>query len=91
MVRLDDLDAPETVPAFAALRNLADLHCLPDYVKGYASVSGVSLALTHDTAEAWRAALGAPLFTEHPRDYCTQFKTSVLWFGIQVRLSYTDY
>lgn len=90
MVHLDDLDNPETVPAVTALHNLAVTHSLPDYVHVYPTAVAVNLVVSHDTAEQWRAALAAPPFTEHPQQYSTQYKTSVMWFGIDVRLSYTD-
>jgi hypothetical protein len=91
VIRLDDLDAPTAVPAITALGNLAALHGLPAYVKAYPTATGVHIAATHDTAPAWRAALGAPAFTEHPQTYTTRYTTETLWFGITVKLSYTDY
>lgn len=91
----DDLDAVEDLPAARALSNLAAVHQLPrlEHVYRVARHDGhtiVLLAVPHGAAEQWRAALGAPPFTEARHPHSSQWRTErSCWFGATVRLSYS--
>ena len=90
-VTTDDMNDTHTCPGKTALFHLATIHGLPPFVSDKWTPSGVYLALTPETAEAWRAAFGAAPYTEHRREHYSQFKTEVFWMNITVRLSYANY
>lgn len=91
-----DHDTIEKCPAMTALANLQAVHALPAaervyWTRAHTGRKVVAIAATVETAELWRAALGAPSFAREQLEHYSRFKTEHLWFGISVRLSYVDY
>ena len=96
-VKPDDLDKVEGCPAAVALANLAEVHRIPIEHAYLATTHAADdpntlvVTVSHESAEAWRAALGAPSFTAKETAYSTQRTTEVFWFGAKVRLSYSTF
>lgn len=91
----DDLDAAVDCPAARALTNLGAIHQLPQLIHLYkvtrhdGNTTAYAVVPDH-AAEQWRAALGAPPFTDQPQPYSVKHTTErTCWFGLTVRLSYT--
>jgi hypothetical protein len=94
-IPVDDLDTVEDLPAAQAIANLAAVHQLPRLEHIYRADrhdghTVILLAVSPLAAEAWRAALGAPPFTETRHPTSSQWTTRRdFWFGSTVRLTYS--
>lgn len=91
---LEDDPGHETFPVFNALRGLAMVHQLPKtervhQIQRHDGRTLVYIQIPADGGEAWRAALGAPEFTETPAPLGMQYITERFWFGATIRLSYS--
>lgn len=78
-----------------ALVNLADLHGLDAIhtvqVTNKAGHLVLHIALLEIHAEAWRAAIGAPAYTETRWTHHSTWRTSAMWMGTTTHLLYTTY
>lgn len=67
-----------TMPIGTAIKNLAKIYDLPPFERVYQSGRTAIVAVSHEHAEAWRAALAAPPFAEDT--------ARVMFFGAMVQL-----
>lgn len=78
-----------------ALRNLADLHHIePLHSVQTTNKAGhlvLHVAVLEQDAQAWRAAIGAPAFTETRHAHYSTWRTSVMWMGTTTHLLFCTY